>query len=142
MLDEFRVSVTIEASKEKVWRKLVDWESQGEWMLLTTVESSDRGAEDSGIGTTIDAFTGIGRFGILDRMKVTEWRPPEFCSVLHYGKLIRGRGDFTLVDIGPDKVRFDWYEKIEAPRILLLLIKPGVLAGVYLSLRRFANSFR
>lgn len=142
MIDEFRVSVKIAAPRDHVWRKLVDWRSQGEWMLLTRVESSDQGADDSGIGTTIDAFTGIGSLGILDRMKVTEWSPPEFCSVLHYGKIIKGRGDFTLVKIDDQNTRFDWYEKIEAPRLLLLLIKPGVLAGVYLSLRRFANSFQ
>ena len=145
MIEDFRLSVTIPASRDRVWQRLVDWKTQGEWMLMTRVTASDLGSDDSGIGTTIDAFTGIGRFGLLDRMKVTEWQPPIFCAVEHYGKWIKGVGEFHLVELddqgdGP-KVRFDWYERIDAPRIILALIKPGVLFGVFISLRRFARSF-
>jgi hypothetical protein len=145
MIEDFRLSVTIPASRDRVWQRLVDWKAQGEWMLMTRVTASDLGSDDSGIGTTIDAFTGIGRFGLLDRMKVTEWQPPIFCAVEHYGKWIKGVGEFHLVELddqgdGP-KVRFDWYERIDAPRIILALIKPGVLFGVFISLRRFARSF-
>lgn len=145
MIEDFRVSVKIPGSLEEVWRRLVDWKAQGEWMLMTKVTSSDRNSNDSGIGTTIDAVTGIGRFGLLDRMKVTEWQPPNFCAVEHYGKWIKGIGEFRLVELddrdGGPKVRFDWYERIDAPRLILALIKPGVLLGVYISLRRFARSF-
>lgn len=144
MIEDFRVSVTIPATCSEVWRRLVNWEEQGEWMLMTSVSSSDRGADDSGIGTTIDAFTGIGTFGVLDRMRVTEWQPPTFCAVEHYGKWIKGIGEFRLVELANDsgsKVRFDWYERIDAPRVILAIIKPGVLLGVFISLRRFARSF-
>ena len=145
MIEDFRLSVTIPASRDRVWQRLVDWKAQGEWMLMTHVTASDRGADDSGIGTTIDAFTGIGRFGLLDRMKVTEWQPPTFCAVEHYGRWIKGVGEFRLVELNErdsvPKVRFDWYERIDAPRIILAMIKPGVLLGVFFSLRRFARSF-
>lgn len=149
MIEDFRVSVTIPATRSEVWRRLVDWKAQGDWMLLTSVTSSDRGAEDSGIGTTIDAFTGIGTFGVLDRMRITEWQPPTFCAVEHYGKWIKGIGEFRLVELADvsdskvrsAKVRFDWYERIEAPRVILAIIKPGILLGVFISLRRFARSF-
>ena len=145
MIEDFRLSVTIPASRDRVWQRLVDWKAQGEWMLMTHVTASDRGADDSGIGTTIDAFTGIGRFGLLDRMKVTEWQPPIFCAVEHYGRWIKGVGEFRLVELNErdsiPKVRFDWYERIDAPRIILAMIKPGVLLGVFFSLRRFARSF-
>ena len=140
MLSEFRARVTIEASVSQVWRELVNWESQGNWMALTKVTSSDKGADDSGIGTLIEAFTGVGPFGVLDKMKVTEWQPPTFCRVDHYGKIIKGIGEFELIEVD-GKTRFEWFEKIEAPKPVLLLIKPFILISVNYSLRKFARSF-
>ncbi len=140
MLNEFEVSLTIDSPVPDVWNQLVDWRSQGDWMLLTRVDASDSGSADSGIRTTIDAFTGIGRFGILDRMRIVKWEPPRFCEVIHYGRWIKGIGRFTLVDIGDGRTRFDWYEQIEAPKLVIALIKPGILIAVRLSLRKFAKS--
>jgi len=141
VLKDFRAQVFIPASQRDVWRALVNWKQQGEWMALTKVTSSDQGADDSGVGTTIDAFTGIGFFGVMDRMKVTAWEPPSFCRVDHYGKVIKGVGEFQLTQI-EGGTRFDWYEEIKAPRFVLLLIKPFILIAVNLSLRKFARSFK
>ena len=140
MFSEFRARVTIEAPVSQVWRELVNWESQGNWMALTKVTSSDKGADDSGIGTLIEAFTGVGPFGVLDKMKVTEWQPPTFCRVDHYGKIIKGIGEFELIEVD-GKTRFEWFEKIEAPKPVLLLIKPFILISVNYSLRKFARRF-
>jgi hypothetical protein len=145
MLKEFRVSVEINASIEEVWEKLVDWKSQSEWMALTKVWSSVDSGGTSGIGTEISAFTGIGSIGVLDKMRITKWEPPLFCAVEHFGKVIKGIGEFRLTTIPGDnsetKVRFDWYEEIDAPKLMLLLIKPGTLLAVAYSLRKFARSF-
>ncbi len=140
MLKDFYARVTINATVNKVWRALVEWEKQGDWMALTRVSASENGADDSGIGTTIEAFTGVGPFGVLDKMKVISWEPPHFCRVDHYGKVIKGIGEFRLVDLG-DKTRFDWYEEIKAPAFILLLIKPFILLTVNFSLRKFARTF-
>jgi hypothetical protein len=141
VLKDFNATVFVAAPQIEVWRSLVDWKSQGEWMALTRVTASDNGADDSGVGTTIDAFTGIGVLGILDRMKVTDWEPPTFCRVEHYGKVIRGIGEFRLTEVAGG-TRFDWYEEIKAPKLVLLLIKPFILITVKLSLRKFARSFK
>ncbi len=140
MLKDFYARVTINATVNKVWRALVEWEKQGDWMALTRVSASDNGADDSGIGTTIEAFTGVGPFGVLDKMKVISWEPPHFCRVDHYGKVIKGIGEFRLVELG-DKTRFDWYEEIKAPALILFLIKPFILLTVNFSLRKFARTF-
>jgi uncharacterized protein YndB with AHSA1/START domain len=140
VLKDFYARVTINATVNKVWRALVEWEKQGDWMALTRVSASDNGADDSGIGTTIEAITGVGPFGVLDKMKVISWEPPHFCRVDHYGKVIKGIGEFRLVDLG-DKTRFDWYEEIKAPAFILLLIKPFILLTVNFSLRKFARTF-
>ena len=141
MLRDFRVTVTISAPVHEVWNKLVDWQSQGDWMALTRVTASSQGAADSNVGTTIDAFTGIGKLGILDRMRVTTWQPPTFCAVEHYGAIIKGIGEFNLSELPDSRTRFDWFERIEAPTLILALIKPGVLIAVYYSLRKFAATF-
>lgn len=140
MLNEFRVSVDITGSIDHVWNQLVDWKSQGDWMAMTKVWSSADDTNDSGIGTIIEAFTGVGRLGILDQMKITQWEPPYFCAVDHYGKLIKGIGEFRLTQVAPGLVRFDWFERIDAPKLVLLLIKPGILIAVTYSLRKFARS--
>ena len=142
MLNEFKVSVTVPASVNEVWTKLVDWKSQGEWMALTKVWSSADNDGNSGEGTVIEAFTGIGKFGILDQMKVITWQPPTFCAVDHYGKYIKGLGEFRLIALSPEKTRFDWYEKIDAPSWLLAVIKPGILITVRYSLWKFARTVR
>ncbi|MFM8205102.1 MAG: SRPBCC family protein [Actinomycetales bacterium] len=139
MINEFRVTIRIKAPINKVWNELVTWSNQGNWMALTKVESSDLGPDDSGIGTTIEAFTGIGKFGVLDLMRVTDWQPPNFCRVDHYGKIIKGIGEFKLTQEG-DETRFDWYEEILAPKAILFIVKPFILFAVFLSLRKFAGS--
>jgi len=140
MLNEFRVSVKVFAPVDQVWNKLVNWQSQGEWMALTHVTSSVDDGGESGVGTEIRAFTGIGKVGVWDEMRVTQWDPPTFCAVDHYGRWIKGVGEFRLTAISSHSTRFDWYEKINAPAPLLALIKPGILIAVYFSLRRFARS--
>ena len=44
-------------------------------------------------------------------------------------------------ELSENQVRFDWYEEISAPKLVLALIKPGVLLAVTYSLRKFARSF-
>lgn len=126
------MSLVINVPIEKVWAALADWESQGEWMLQTTVEVTSEIRE--GVGTSIAAFTGIGKFGIIDHMSVTSWNPPHVCDIIHTGKIIRGTGRFKLTSLSAQSTRFDWSEEILAPRAIFLLIAPGLYAGVRISL--------
>jgi uncharacterized protein YndB with AHSA1/START domain len=126
------MTLVIKAPIEKVWQALAQWESQGEWMLLTKVEVTSEIRE--GVGTSIAAFTGIGKLGLMDHMKVTAWQPPNICDVVHTGRIIKGTGRFELTQIGDFTTRFDWSEEILAPRAIFLLIAPGLYAGVRISL--------
>jgi hypothetical protein len=67
--------------------------------------------------------------------------PETFCAVNHYGRWIKGIGEFRLTEIGQGKTRFDWYERIDAPTAILALIKPGILIAVNYSLAKFARGF-
>lgn len=134
------MNLVINAPIEKVWAALADWESQGDWMLQTTVEVTSEIRE--GVGTTIAAFTGIGKFGVMDHMVVTSWQPPHICDVAHTGKIIKGTGRFQLSAIDAHTTRFDWSEEILTPRVIFLLIAPGLYAGVRISLAKLGRHLR
>jgi len=134
------ISLTINAPIQKVWDNIAQWEKQGDWMLQTRVWVTSHINE--GVGTEISAFTGISRLGILDTMIVTKWEPPFTCDVIHTGKVIKGTGSFKLAEISPGVTSFDWSEEVLAPQIIFWLIRPGLYAGVRISLARFARQFR
>jgi len=126
------ISLKIDAPIQKVWDSLAQWEKQGEWMLQTKVWVTSEITE--GVGTSINAFTGIGPLGVLDSMTVTAWQPPHTCDVLHTGKIIKGTGRFHLRELNAQTTIFDWSEEVLAPRALFLLIAPGLYLGVRISL--------
>lgn len=146
-LSDLSLTVKINKPIEVVWKSLVDWHSQGEWMLQTKVWSEldqDRTVKN-GKGVLIFAFTGLFpklypklRLGILDTMEITKWQPPLLCEVVHIGAVIRGSGRFELKKTRGGTI-FYWHEEIIAPAFVLLLVKPALLIGVWLSLRRFAR---
>jgi hypothetical protein len=109
-------------------------------MLLTKVEVTSKIRE--GVGTSISAFTGIGKLGLMDHMTVTAWQPPNICDVVHTGRIIKGTGRFELTQIDAFTTRFDWSEEIEAPRAIFLLIAPGLYAGVRISLMAFRRQLQ
>ena len=141
------ISLKIKAPQVTVWRKIADWESQGEWMLQTKVWVTSE--ISSGVGTSIAAFTGpLYKFyqrvkyqGLFDLMTVTKWEEPSRCDVVHVGKVLKGTGSFVLTQEGERVTRFDWSETIEAPRVLFMLVAPFLYAGVRISLNRFARLF-
>ena len=49
-----KLTVEIAAPLDQVWNKMVDWESQGSWMLATDVVVEKK---TEGLGTKIAAFT-------------------------------------------------------------------------------------
>lgn len=146
-LSHLELNIKINRPIESVWNSLVDWRSQSEWMLQTKVWSEldqDRTIKN-GKGVLIFAFTGIFpklypklRLGILDTMEITNFKPPVLCEVVHIGRVIRGTGQFKLTKTKNGTI-FNWQENLIAPSIFLIVMKPVLLLGVWLSLRRFAR---
>ena len=58
---ELTLSVEINASQQEVFNKVVDWESQGEWMLGTKVKGTKNNGQ--GLGGEINAWTGFWKIG-------------------------------------------------------------------------------
>ena len=144
--NQIKIRIKIKAPIEQVWAAIADWESQGDWMLQTRVwVTSDI---RSGVGTSISALTGPFvksgfKFGLLDKMVVTNWKPPRLCEVDHVGKVIKGTGKFELTDLSSEQeavTNFDWSETIKAPKVVFLLIYLPTYLGVRISLLRFRRS--
>ncbi len=145
--NHLELTVEIRQPAKVVWKHLVDWRGQSDWMLQTKVWSEldqDRTIKN-GKGVLIFAFTGLFpnlypkiKLGVLDTMEVTKWQPPTRCDVVHIGRIIRGTGKFELVE-KKNVTTFYWSEEIIAPAILIAILKPFILIGVRISLRRFAR---
>ena len=146
-LSHLELNIKIDRPVKTVWDCLVDWKSQGDWMLQTKVWSEldqDRTIKN-GKGVLIFAFTGLFpnlypkiRLGILDTIEITKFKPPALCEVVHIGRIIRGTGKFELKKSKNGTI-FNWQEDLVAHPVFLLIMKPLLLIGVWLSLRRFAR---
>ncbi len=135
------VTVDVHAPPQQAWSAIIDWERQGEWILATTVRRTSTAR--AGLGTEIEAFTGFGRAGVTDTMRVTEWDPPRRCTVEHTGRLIRGRGIFEVAERSGGST-FSWTEDVELPfgvlgRIAWPLVRPLTRLGLRRSVNRFAR---
>jgi carbon monoxide dehydrogenase subunit G len=143
--------VDVHAPPEQVWSALVDWDRQGEWMLLTDVRAVD--GDGQGVGGRVAAVTGLRlpggllrgrRIGVLDTMLITAWEFPRRVDVRHTGRVVRGTGTFEVRPRGDGGSTFVWTEGLDLPlgvlgRVGWPLLRPVMAAGVRLSLRRFAR---
>ena len=142
------IRVQCDASIEKVWARIADWSSQGEWMVATQVWVTSDISE--GVGTSIAAFTGpthriypsFSFLGLLDTMTVTSWEPPHRCDVIHTGKVLKGTGTFQLESMSPKSTIFYWSETIDIHRALFIVGSPFIWLGVRISLARFSRQFK
>jgi hypothetical protein len=139
MTRELTVSVDLPASQQQVWDALVDWPTQGEWMPATTVRVV--AGDGRGVGGRIEARTGLGPVGVLDRMTITEWQPPRRCAVQHTGRVIRGAAWFEVLPLGERRSRLLWTERLVAPfglpdAVVSLLLRPATAVVIRTALRR------
>ena len=136
------LTVDVDARPAQTWAGATDWAGQREWMLGTTVRPTRQ--DGQGVGAAIEAFTGVGRLGVLDRMEITLWDPPRRCHVRHVGRLVRGTGAFEVEPRGDGRSRFVWREDLDLPlgvvgRLGWPLVRPLFAWGVSYSLRAFAR---
>ena len=149
-MPELVEQVDVDAPPEQVWAALVDWDRQGEWMLLTDVRAVE--GDGQGVGGRLAAVTGVRlprgllggrRLGVLDSMLITGWEFPRRVDVRHTGRVVRGTGTFEVRPRGDGGSTFVWTEGLDLPLGVLgragwPLVRPVMAAGVRLSLRRFA----
>jgi hypothetical protein len=141
---ELSLSVEVKASQQKVFDKIVDWESQGQWMLGTKVSGTKNNGQ--GLGGEINAWTGFWKIGFNDPMVITQWIEPKIVDVKHIGRLVKGTGSMVVEKIDENNSRFIWSESINLPfgfigKIGWIIIKPFFVSGIKFSLNKFALTF-
>jgi hypothetical protein len=117
-------------------------------MLGTHVEITNPHLDPQGqsVGSEIAAFTGFGRLGFLDTMRITFIEKPFRVDVVHLGKVVRGTGTMLVEATSENTSRFVWSEDLDLPlgafgRFGFFFVKPLFLAGVKASLNKFARQF-
>lgn len=143
---EIVVAAEVAAPADRVWGRLVDWPTHGDWMLLTQVQrTTDDG---DGVGAGIVGITKLGPITVRDTMTVVQWQPcpadPARCVVVHTGRVVRGSGAFEVDSIGPGRSRVVWSEWVKPPLGLLgelawVGVRPVVALFLKASLRRLAK---
>jgi hypothetical protein len=137
---QLRLEVDVAAPVERTWAALTDWGRQREWMLATTTLGTVGGGR--GVGGRIEARTGVGPLGVVDKMEITGWDPPHGAYVRHLGRVVRGTASFE-VRPRPGGSTVLWTEDLDLPLgaagvIGFRLARPLIAYGLRLSLRRFA----
>jgi Polyketide cyclase / dehydrase and lipid transport len=135
--------IEVDGPADRVWKIMTDWPRHAEWVPFTRAEGGD------GLGSTLDAWTGLGPIGFTDTMVITEWEPPEDerrgrVSVRHTGALVKGEGRFDVQPLAGDRCRVVWAERIDLPLGLLgrlgwVGIAPLSKIMLHTALRRLAR---
>lgn len=107
------LSAELPGPPDVVWRLLVDWERQGDWML----EASDFvvvSPHREGVGVEAEATISIGGIRTRDRIRVDRWEPERRLGIEHLG-WVGGRGDLHLTPLPEGRTRIDWREELRPP---------------------------
>jgi carbon monoxide dehydrogenase subunit G len=99
----------LNASPERVWRVLTDWDRQESWMpdvAWIRVIGPER-EMNARVAVRTKVF---GIPFVTDKLKVVWWEPPRRLVVRHLG-LVRGTGEWRLDRTG-DRTRFSWTEDL------------------------------
>lgn len=130
-------SGVLPAPPSVVWKLLIDWENQGDWMLEATdfvVLTSQR----EGVGVEAEATVSIGGLTTRDRVRVSAWEPERRLEIVHDG-WVSGRGEFQLTPRG-DATHVLWREELHPP--LGVIGALGLLAFRPVMARIFARDLR
>lgn len=129
------VEVTSSAPVERVFAVLTDWPRHREWMPFT------RATGGTGLGATVEGWTGLGPLGFLDTMTITEWEPGHRVAVEHTGRFVRGEGWFVTASLPGGGCAIRWGERLDPPPLGLLwpLLAPGFRVFMRVGLRRLAR---
>ncbi|MEU3727069.1 SRPBCC family protein [Streptomyces sp. NPDC031705] len=103
----------------EAWRRLTDWERQGEEVPLTRTVIDAQ--PPSGVGTRFTARTGVGRITFDDPMEVVRWEPPRLVRLEKRGRAVTGWAEIELRPVPGGGTEVHWREALRVrflPRAL------------------------
>jgi hypothetical protein len=138
---EVTATIIVNADAGTVFKALVAWERQGEWIPFTKVRVVDG---DGGEGSSIEAVTQVGPATLRDEMRVVKLDPPYEVRVVHYGKVLRGPGVFRCTPMGQGRTQVVWHEWFHLPggtagKVAWPVLWPGSKVSLTQALKRFAR---
>lgn len=110
------VSTIIERSPAEVWADVRDIQSHVSWMQ-DAAAIRFLSEQREGQGTRFECDTKVGPFSLTDVMEITSWEDERRMGVRHVG-LVEGTGEFTLIELAPDRTEFRWEEDLVFPWFL------------------------
>lgn len=136
-------SITIRANQQTIFDYVSDWEKQSDWILFTTVKKLTDPIHTKDV--TLLATTKFGPIKFVDSMVVTDWQPPKKITVEHTGRIILGKGVFTVREISDTTCQFIWEEITPVPfglvgRLGLVVISPFMRLMFNRSLMNLRNN--
>jgi hypothetical protein len=136
-------SIEINAKPKTIFEYVSTWEKQSEWILFTKVKLL------KGLPNQKDplllAITGVGPVKFKDTMVITNWSPYKLIVVEHTGRVVLGKGVFTIEEISDSNSKFTWQEITPIPfglvgKIGLVLIRPIMNIAFGKSLKKLKNN--
>lgn len=103
---------TLPGPRDEVWRLLVDWERQGDWML----EASDfvvTTPHREALGVECEATIRVAGIKTRDPIRVVAWEQQRHLAIEHLG-WVKGRGDIWLSANGA-ATALRWREELRPP---------------------------
>lgn len=135
-------SITIQASQRAVFEYLSDWERQSDWIMFTTVKQLPGATSPRAVNLL--AITKFGPIKLIDTMVITDWQPCERIAVEHTGRVILGKGVFSVKHLSDDSCLFTWQEITPVPfgligKLGLFFFQPLIRLPFQSSLRKLKH---
>ena len=105
--------INIHADQKTVFEYVADWEKQSDWILFTTVHIT--AIKERPQDVTLLATTKLGVFKLVDTMVITDWQPCDKIVVEHTGRIVLGKGVFSVQKQPDNSSTFIWQEITPVP---------------------------
>jgi hypothetical protein len=131
--------ITINANQQKTFEYVSDWEKQSDWIMFTTVKELSKSTTNQDINLL--AITKFWPIKLVDTMVITELKPFERIVVEHTGRVVLGKGVFSVRKLSSGSCEFMWQEITPVPfgfigRVGLVILGPIIRLPFLYSLRK------
>ncbi len=144
------VSRMLPISAAEAFRLLTDARNHARWIPMTRVEAPPGPPRRGAVVTAVSGpFARRGAPGIVDRMRIDRWDPPDegvpgVAVFTKLGPVLLGESQIVVEAAGPHRSRATWSERVRlaGPAPAAALVAPVLRAMLALALARAAGEVR